>query len=367
MHQEGGRTGRPSSIGTRKQRFSTPIHPAPRAARIACQHDRIGYNAHALLIETKGSPVTQFARPRRALIVLAKASDADAAGQYHAETKSAILEQGQERLARSAEHDAGVARQEDKAHMTGTAKPDSFFIGWDVGGWNCDKNALSRDAIVILDSTLTIVGKPWRGNLRECIARTSTTGDWVKAMFAKCFAAAPEPSVSVTMAIDTPLGFPEAFVRLVTHVGWSEPDATSGMNRYLFRHSERHLFQQGKTSLSAIKDMIGSQATKGMHVLSKFAPIVESCGVWTDGESFHAIETYPAVCRDAREVKLLLHDRLPLPHVDMDDALICAFVAYLFVRDRNALEEPTADVPLNEGWIWATRQPDASTIHQASI
>jgi hypothetical protein len=27
----------------------------------------------------------------------------------------------------------------------------SFFIGWDVGGWNCDKNRESRDALVILD------------------------------------------------------------------------------------------------------------------------------------------------------------------------------------------------------------------------
>lgn len=36
----------------------------------------------------------------------------------------------------------------------------SFFIGWDVGGWNCDKNGTSRDAIVILDDTLAIVGQP---------------------------------------------------------------------------------------------------------------------------------------------------------------------------------------------------------------
>ena len=45
----------------------------------------------------------------------------------------------------------------------------SFSIGWDVGGWNCDSNANSRDAIVILDDSLDIVGKPWRGSLREAI------------------------------------------------------------------------------------------------------------------------------------------------------------------------------------------------------
>ena len=26
------------------------------------------------------------------------------------------------------------------------AAPAEYFIGWDVGGWNCDKNAKSRDA-----------------------------------------------------------------------------------------------------------------------------------------------------------------------------------------------------------------------------
>ena len=53
--------------------------------------------------------------------------------------------------------------------MTAGTKRPSFFIGWDVGGWNCDNNSNSRDAIVILDDDLTLVGKPWRGNLRESI------------------------------------------------------------------------------------------------------------------------------------------------------------------------------------------------------
>ena len=44
--------------------------------------------------------------------------------------------------------------------MKPATAPPSFFIGWDVGGWNCDKNGKSRDAIVVLDSTPTIVGKP---------------------------------------------------------------------------------------------------------------------------------------------------------------------------------------------------------------
>lgn len=31
-----------------------------------------------------------------------------------------------------------------------------LFIGWDVGGWNCDRNASSRVALVVLDSERNI-------------------------------------------------------------------------------------------------------------------------------------------------------------------------------------------------------------------
>jgi hypothetical protein len=51
---------------------------------------------------------------------------------------------------------------------------NSFCIGWDVGGWNCDRNPSSRDAIAIIDSGLAILGQPWRGTLRECI-KTQTS------------------------------------------------------------------------------------------------------------------------------------------------------------------------------------------------
>ena len=230
----------------------------------------------------------------------------------------------------------------------------TFSIGWDVGGWNCDKNSKSRDAMVILDNNLAIVGQPWRGNLRECIGTATTTSDWINVLFARCEAELPSRAETVTMAIDTPLGFSDEFVALIIRQGYTEPDETSGRNRYLFRHTERHLFERGLKPLSAIKDMIGSQATKGMHVLAKFAPKVESCGVWTDGQGFRAIETYPTACRDTPEVKRLLKGRKPLGHADKDDALVCAVVAHLFATNRTTLESPPNTVPVNEGWIWTT-------------
>lgn len=240
--------------------------------------------------------------------------------------------------------------------MSTAAAPSNFSIGWDVGGWNCDKNGKSRDAIVILDSSLTIVGNPWRGNLRECIATAATTCDWLKALFAICGAEFPKVSLPVTMAIDTPLGFSEELVALITGQNRCEPDETSGLNRYLFRHTERHLYQQGWKPLSAVKDMIGSQATKGMHALARFAPIVESCGVWTDGAGFRAIETYPTACRDTKVIKTLLTGRNKLKLDDLEDARICALVAHLFATERSTIEGPDDKVPYREGWIWVCRQ-----------
>jgi hypothetical protein len=240
--------------------------------------------------------------------------------------------------------------------MKPSAATPSFCIGWDVGGWNCDKNGLSRDAIVILDGALGMVGQPWRGNLRESIATAATTGEWLAALFAKCGAEAPAGPLTATMAIDTPLGFSDAFVALITRQGCVEPDPISGRNRYLFRQTERHLFDRGLAPLSAIKDMIGSQATKGMHVLAKYAPLIESCGVWTDGQSLRVIETYPTACRNTAAVQTLLTGREPLGHDDKDDARICAIVAHLFATARPTLEEPGADVPPNEGWIWVPQR-----------
>ena len=91
--------------------------------------------------------------------------------------------------------------------------------------------------------------------------------------------------------------------------------------------------------------MIGSQATKGMHVLAKFAPQIESCGVWTDGAGFRAIETYPTVCRNTKVIKTLLNGQNKLKPDDLEDARICALVAHLFATERSTLEGPNDKVP----------------------
>lgn len=236
----------------------------------------------------------------------------------------------------------------------GKSRPH-FYIGWDVGGWNCDRNPNSRDAIVILDRQRDLVGTPWRGNLRETIANSPTTRDWLAALFELCKAPSPTTRVPITLAIDAPLGFSNAFVRLVTRRRAADVGEKSEENQYLFRHTERWLFEQEKTPLSAVKDMIGSQATKAMHALARFAPEIKSCGVWTDREGLRVIETYPAACKGRMPPEATLRGLRSLDHDDKNDARVCALIAYLFAEHRERLEEPGADVPHQEGWIWVPR------------
>lgn len=120
----------------------------------------------------------------------------------------------------------------------------------------------------------------------------------------------------------------------------------------MFRHTERLLFAHGLKPLSAVKDMIGSQASKGMHALAKFAPHRTSCGVWTDNRHLAAIEAYPSACKTSPTLAKLRGGLPTLGHGDETDALSCALVAYLFDQRREALAAPGVSVPPSEGWIW---------------
>ncbi|BDD86071.1 hypothetical protein [Desulfofustis limnaeus] len=235
--------------------------------------------------------------------------------------------------------------------MSGTAQASSYFIGWDVGGWNCDKNGKSRDALVILDAGLNIVGKPWRGNLRSAINEAGDSADWIRRLFALCNTIPPSQAM-ITLAIDTPLGLSDAFVRLVTQRHHAGEIGRSDTNPYLFRQTERFLFENGLRPLSSIKDMIGSQATKGMHVLAKFARHNPRCGVWSDGSLLTVIEANPSPCTSSLTINNLRTSYPSLDHEDKDDALTCALIAFLFTREYEELVPPSADIPHSEGWIW---------------
>lgn len=235
--------------------------------------------------------------------------------------------------------------------MTTDALQTDYYIGWDVGGWNCDKNPRSRDAIVILDSDLKIVGHPWRGNLRTTINSSSTTAAWIEGIFKLCKSEVSS-CPKTTLAIDAPLGFSSDLLRLATSLEFASGQIeNNSTNPYLLRHTERFLFQNDSTPLSAIKDMIGSQSTKGMHVLAKFAKQFKDKGVWTDGGLITVVETYPAACRGSTLIREL-RSHAAQGHEDIEDALTCALVAYLFSTNKSSLVAPPAEVPRSEGWIW---------------
>ncbi|MEG9380710.1 hypothetical protein [Vibrio cholerae] len=248
--------------------------------------------------------------------------------------------------------------------------PHAWYIGWDVGAWNCEKNANSRDALVVLNQQGELVGKPWRGNLRDTIAAAASYTDWLFTVAKLCqFEDKPQAALttqSVVMAIDTPLGFSNGLLQLLQGEAVAAPFTASSDNPYLYRHTERELFAHGFSPLSAVKDMIGSQATKGLHLLRKFGFTPSSIGVWQLNQSsqnqcqHHALESYPTVLKTSALVaqyieQLRRQTNYDTWHQDIQDAAYCAIAALLYQKQPNTMAPPTEDVT-TEGWIYVPKE-----------
>ncbi|MDR5897653.1 DUF429 domain-containing protein [Halomonas vilamensis] len=244
-----------------------------------------------------------------------------------------------------------------------TSRP-VYYLGWDVGGWNCDKNPASRDAVVLLDTELRLKGQPWRGNLRETFNVAASPRELVTRLLALCGLTA-KGNERLVMAIDTPLALPQALLALAR----GEPVDSLGRsqdNPYLYRDTERWLFQRGVTPLSPIKDMIGSQATKGMHLLARFAPHIAICGQWQSHDGLlTAIEGYPSPakrsavmeslqmrCQLSTDWQCALTHPTSNKQQDLQDAWLCALVAWSLEHAQAVLAWPPVDMPAAEGWIF---------------
>jgi len=237
----------------------------------------------------------------------------------------------------------------------------TVFVGWDVGGWNCDKNPSSRDALVLLDDRRRPLGTPWRGNLRAVFNDATTTVELVDAVLDLCqVETAIGERPRLLFAIDTPLGFSTPFVDLVVHGRAVDTLGASSSNPYLHRKTEHFLFQRGLSPLSPLKDMIGSQATKGLHFLARYAPQAARCGVWSDGlQSLTAIEAYPSACKRSAYIETLRAEIAQVSaieatprHQDIDDALTCALIGWAFQHAPDRLAQPDASIDPREGWIF---------------
>jgi predicted nuclease with RNAse H fold len=172
-------------------------------------------------------------------------------------------------------------------------------------------------------------------------------------LLALCGLPPGDPTQPMILAIDAPLGFSAALVELLTQ-GKTVPEiGQSATNPYLFRRTERMLFEAGLSPLSAIKDMIGSQTTKAIHTLARLAPIIAATGVWTDGNGLQALETYPAAC----ESRFTAAERAAIAQIpdkpdDIGDAYRCALIAHRFATAPETLAPPPDKIPKSEGWIW---------------
>ena len=227
------------------------------------------------------------------------------------------------------------------------------FVGWDVGAWNCDRNASSRDALVVLDEEGRKIGQPWRGNLRQTINEATDGTDFAARLLALCGLTRAD---HVIVAIDAAMGFPVAFTQLINGGAPVGDIGVSARNPYLRRRTELSLLAEGIRPLSPVQDMIGAQATKAMHVAARFAQRTGT-GVWSDGVGLTLIETYPALCRlrSPGSFNTLTKEMTSLEQ-DILDAEVCAWVAKAFFLCPDALEPPTPDTPVNEGWIWAPKK-----------
>lgn len=222
---------------------------------------------------------------------------------------------------------------------------------------------------MILDSAKQLVGTPWRGNLRETFNDACSPQILATKILELCQVSRdPETLFRLLFAIDTPLGFSKAFADLIVSRRAASQIFSSSTNPYLHRQTERFLFERGLTPLSPIKDMIGSQATKGIHFLSRFAPKLERCGLWTDGCWIQAIEAYPSACKQSAEIRAMRSNfyentgesailggpqkRFGIYHQDLEDALTCALVGWSFEHQPSLLAHPPPLIDTSEGWIF---------------
>jgi hypothetical protein len=251
------------------------------------------------------------------------------------------------------------------------------FLGWDVGAWHCDRNQKSRDALCALSlgngGRPVLAGQPWRGNLRQALAREGS--DPIAEML-RLAQVDPLGIGGVTVAIDAALGWPNAFRNLLIRGEVSEViGETPFENKLLYRETDRVLKQNGHRPLSVVQDMISSQSTKAIVFLKRAGLVRTEPGIWRSADGTKpqvtAIETYPTPCQvheafaescaEISSCEGFIKVCGKREHVEKDvrDSLYCALVAFAFATDREQLlspEEAGSEIPLEEGWIWIPKQ-----------
>lgn len=155
------------------------------------------------------------------------------------------------------------------------------------------------------------------------------------------------------MGIDTPLSFSRGFIDLIVHHQEAGDIGGSQENPYLYRETEMFWFRQGLKPLSPLKDMIGSQATKGVHFLAKFARTSREAGLWTNRHRWQIFETYPSGLKRSQSLQGKVHpETMKNRHQDEIDAYWCALGARVLGEEREKMVGPSVCRNPDPGWIW---------------
>lgn len=242
-----------------------------------------------------------------------------------------------------------------------------YFVGWDVGPWNCDEGN-RRDAVAVLAADAGAVTAPIRTNLRELLIEFRRE-ELLRKLLLACGIDPPE-SIRMTMAMSTPLAWPEAMVSLLTSRRTHPIPSGADDNPILFRQTERHLLELGHRPRSPIRDMIGSPSSKGIHFIRQAGFSPTSVGVWrvvsrTTGSIYEVIETIPSILKRSPSFERAFapvprHEKLARvlkrtdknASADMKRALRCALLASMFALAPSKLSGPKKRAPEQEGWIW---------------
>lgn len=243
----------------------------------------------------------------------------------------------------------------------------ALAIGWDVGGWLGKKQAVAVIG-VRADGSWAHVGAPQRFSMREEFAHGALGVDQLLRIG---WSDAPRSALdecAVLIAIDAPLSFPAAFVRLTA----GEPQALPRLDReienvFAYRDCDRFVHgEYGKKPLSASFDRLGNNATLAIALTRR----------WREEERFAMlpfdppgdgrrtiIETYPALLK-GKDGAVLVRARALLPagvathsaDPDEQDSALCALVAaaMLGAADRALppIVGPTREHS-GDGWIYA--------------
>lgn len=192
----------------------------------------------------------------------------------------------------------------------------------------------------------------------------------------------PEKTSSLFMALDTPLGWPKGFRKLLQGElpsDWIYQASSKDLdNPLLYRRTERVL----GSGFSVVAQSIGSQSTKGMALILALGAKHKTWGVWSI-ENVSLIETYPKACllsnvfvewmssldldHDIREwanpIKIngeqnepeFQPERVLVIQDDTFDAAVCCCLARAFASKELPLVNPPnaeAEEDQDEGWIF---------------